>query len=243
MIERVSEAPEYLRDKIADLFSVRRFEGYAEGIINDNTGAHTIGGLDIIEQLPINNELKQAIKAYFWIHDLTEIVTGDYDIVKRQDQHLRSKIKGQEKVAAKTLLSEKDQQRLEEFNAAKELLKGKPSKIPTTPEAIIAALVDKIEGNITFHTQLAAWVNSEHYSPQNLPEEFALTYTFVVQNSAKKNLPSCNLGDEHQRAADYLLEFQMSEVVEAWESVPTDRVPPSVAEGLKLFKLVDTKRS
>ena len=243
MKDRIYEAPQHLRENIEKLFSVQRFRNYEKGIFYDNSGAHTIRGIDLIDILPLSNDSKEAVKARFWPHDVPEIMTLDYTVIEKQDKGLALSLSEQEKSAARILLTEQDQKYLSEFNLAAKVLKGEEDNNVPTPEATIAVIVDRVEGNIFFHISLARWTSSQEYDPDKLPPSQALTYTFVIDELFRQNIPSCNLQGEFQQAAEYLLKYQLDEVKNAWGNVPIERFPSILLDYLKKYSLVENKQN
>ena len=238
MKDRLKKTPEHLRESIKKLFLVIRFGNYAEGIFFDNTGEHTIRGINLIDQLPLSEPAKEEVKKRFWPHDIPEIITQDFTVIQKQDRVLEQNLGEQEEKAAEILLNEQDRLYLAEFNIAKNVLKGINNENIPIPAATIAVITDRVEGNTYFHRSLAMWIISPEYDRSNLPPQPALTYTFEIHELFKQNIQKCKLQEEYKVAAEYLLRLQLDEVENAWTNVPTNRIPEILLNYLKEYSQI-----
>lgn len=234
MDAQVNDAPKHLRNKINELFTVKRFGNYSKGIFSDNSGLHTLRGINLIDRLPLSTSLKNKVKEIYWLHDIPEIIIFDYTVIQKQDKVLEQKLAEKEKSAAKSLLNDKEQILLAEFNLAEKVLKGKGKNKLPKPEAVIAALVDRIEGNVYFHKYLTKWITSQNYDRKKIPPQKALTYTFRTQELFEKNVAKCKLSKTYMKAAKYLLNYQINKVVKFWKNVSKSKMPQDIKALLKL---------
>lgn len=238
MKDELNKTPKHLRENIKKLFSVKRFRNYAEGIFFDNTGEHTIRGINLIDQLPLSESAKEEVKKRYWPHDIPEIITLDFTVIEKQDSVLEQNLRDQEEKAAEILLNEQDLLYLAEFNIAKNVLKGNNNENVPTSAATIAVITDRVEGNTYFHRSLAAWIISSEYDRGKLPPKPALSYTFKIHELFKQNIPICKLQEEYKVAAEYLLRLQLDEVENAWTNVPTNRIPEILLNCLKEYSQI-----
>jgi hypothetical protein len=232
MDKKLIEVPKHLKSDFQKLFLVQRFKTYEGNILKDNTAEHTLRGIALINTLPFDDNSKDKVKAVFWPHDIPEIIISDYTAIEKLDEKLAKSLERKEDEAAKRLLNKQDYLMLNEFNVAAKILKGERTEKIPSPEAVVAYVVDVVEGNTFFHRNITNWIVSDSYNPTHIPSEKALSYTFKMHALFVQNLPKCNLTAGYQKAAEYLLKFQLDEVAKAWVKVPLNLIPPTTLKGI-----------
>ncbi|HUW22148.1 MAG TPA: hypothetical protein VMW41_05810 [Candidatus Bathyarchaeia archaeon] len=223
---------------------IRRYMGYAEGIFFDNTAGHTVRCINRTnrpEQLPslsrrqeLNRRLFEVVQRILWLHDLPEIFTGDY-LAPDKDAHpeLAAAVSEEELAAAHQHFSPKDEILLLAFNQASAALKEGQTTGRILPEAVIAKIIDIVDGNEFFHWSLARWVASASYDPAMMPNEKALVYTMDSYQRCRASLTSLGLNLRCLKVTTALLVNQLAYVTAQWQRVPPERIPPILAAKLK----------
>ena len=222
MTEREPEVPKDIESLVSQTFFIPRFTRiYHEGIFDDNTGAHTVRCVRIAINLELPENERSKLVRMLWIHDLSEIVTSDYSIIqKNSSSALADDLKTKEELAAKMLLNLDDQLLFKEFNNG------------LTPIAMVAKTIDRIEGNIFFHKELARWVQSDEYSPLHMPSDDSLRYSYEYYQKSVRALSLITNSDfSYREIIRALLDFQLESIRNVWDAVPNERVPKPINEG------------
>jgi 5'-deoxynucleotidase YfbR-like HD superfamily hydrolase len=227
MSSNLEHAPDRLQENIHKLFKIKRFSSYEEGIFSNNVGQHTLQCVELASDLPVDPQTQDKIKGILWIHDIPEIITSDRTVIEIEELGLEKDTKLRETKAAKKLLSKSDQKLLVEFNRAHQVLKGNSDE-DVRPEAGIAAIIDRIEGNVEFHRSLSKWCGSDNYERHKLPSSNALRFTLETHNTFTQNLSKCKLRGKLNEAAKTLVDFHLNEASKAWRNVPESRIPKEV---------------
>jgi hypothetical protein len=120
----------------------------------------------------------------------------------------------------------------EEFYWAGEALRGRARGRKVSEEAVIAKIIDLVDGNEMFHVWVAGWYAfSPDYEKSQISDD-ALVYTMKAYRQYRENLPNLGLGPEMQAIAEDLLVEQLQWVVNQWSIVPVERTPPILKERL-----------
>lgn len=233
MLEKALDAPKDIRNAILQLIFVPRFGDYKEGLFRDSTGAHVIRCIEMAKKLPLDEDMKLAIARYLWIHDIPEIIITDYTSLRKEDPEFARRLEIKEGEAARKLLSLQDNRLLIQFNAVGHLLRGKKDKnaLPFR-EALLAKIIDLVDGNDFFNKELTFWINSSEYNQSDIPPETALTYTFRSFRTTYRSLSNLGLPERFYKVAKDLLIEELTQVVGYWQDVPMRRIPVVVQNEL-----------
>lgn len=229
------EPPSDLKALFQKTWSVARFQNsdYPQGAVIDNVGLHTercvrrFFGLDLPGSLDKEKTLRMI-----WLHDLPETI-GLADIVRLeldQNPDLAKKVKTREADFISQTFSEKDQGLFLEFDLASDFLEGK-NEDPNgfTSEALIARLIDTIDGTTVFHFLITDWIN---YSKNNFQEKPLLTaafkYAFLYTKKAMKRVEVWNPKVEVYEICALILDQGIDFVKKCWHQVEKEKVPETV---------------
>lgn len=132
------------------------FEGYEDKVvIIDNLKAHFERGEKRIRLLDLPDRQIREIVNYWQVHDVGEIgLSSDRTTVDQRNDSASFKEDDQkEEEVARSLLTREDILLWEDFERAKLLVEGKtdPMKVKASPEAVMARVIDAIDGEMIFH--------------------------------------------------------------------------------------------
>ncbi len=126
---------------------------------------------------------KPLVKRISVVHDIHELATSDTVGPDKGKAGLSScELASQEWLSAEGLLEPQDFLLWKMFDLADSTLKAGHPITPhrILPEAFIAVVVDKHDGNTTFTSLLTSWMKSDHYDPDvPLPPKRTLEFSFT----------------------------------------------------------------
>jgi len=230
--------PNDLKFLVSQLFEINRFtdEKYPPGIFFDNVGEHTFRLVALADTVKIYGVNNSTLKRMLWIHDIPELITGEYIAPRKQnDKNLAELLEREEIEAAGNLLNINDVGLIESFNLSGKHLKGEIYSGDVTKEGIVACTLDKIDGNMFFHYSMAKWVNIGH-GEREIPSKTAMEFTFKQRNLFLKNLGK--LPNEYEsvvNTCENLLNYQVNFVVDCWKSVDEGKRPQIIKDQLKKY--------
>ena len=115
---------------------------------------------------------------------------------------------------------------------------SRPPVVPATVEfldiaGLIAYVLDKIDGNMFFHYTLAKWVAAGN-GERKIPSVAALEFTFKQRNQFTQALERAKaLFPGAVDCCQFLLDYQIKYMVEAWRDVPENKRPQIINEQLQ----------
>lgn len=213
----------------------KRFVHY--GIIHDDVFDHTLACKEMTDGLVLSQRSKQLVKEILSLHDKPEVYAESdvVVIVKEANKQVADKAKQDENEMAAFLFGKKESRLWKEFENAERFLSGEKVR-RIMPEAVIAKVIDIVEGNKTFHEQVANWVYSPDYEPERMPPESALLYTTKKYRQIESLLINSGLDEETRETVNTLLVNQMRYIYERWETVPTEKIPPILQKEIAWIK-------
>jgi hypothetical protein len=227
--------PDDLVDLVLQLREVKRFQSscYPPGLIQDTVYNHVFRCVSLAETLsPLYQEPDfpvdlNLLKRLLWLHDLVEIGL-DADVLapdKRQNPMLEAKTEKQEIATARRLLSSVDFKLWQTFETAKKVLQGDTHE-EVIIEALIARIIDVLDGNITFNRSLVRYLASRA-TPTTFPDH-ALTYAFETNNTYQHALQH----RPHWQSLSNLLVSERIYIQALWQAVTPSRIPPALKSHL-----------
>ncbi len=181
---------------------------YPPGIIVNNLLVHKRRGVWIIRKLKqilrdfldwqalnqlLTPELLAETERTFWLHDIAETVdVKDATLfAKYHNRCMAEIIREQERAFAKKHFVAEDQRLIAAYEAAGDYLKhGEGSPANLTPAAVLAKVVDLVEGSITFHRALSTWASDPEFYPGWLPSDPKLVFGLDLQIEIDHRLKS-----------------------------------------------------
>jgi hypothetical protein len=224
--------PPDLKPLVLELKKVKRFVNghYPENVFQDDVYQHTLRCVSLADDVadlfaepdfPIDKSLLQRI---LWIHDMVEIgMSADVPAPDKQvDPVLEQTVEVDELNKAKTLLSSADFYLWEQFELAKKILSGEAYRHEVILEAVLARIIDVLDGNIFFNRSLTRWLY--HQSTPCCIPEYSLTYCF----STNRQYADVVAAHPHWHTLSPLLEAERDFIKEIWRPVSLTLIPPSL---------------
>jgi 5'-deoxynucleotidase YfbR-like HD superfamily hydrolase len=206
-------------------------KGYPEGVFYDHTLAHTERCVVKGMLLPLSSLIKNPLIRTLWIHDLPEVFTSDFTSVdKARDAVLDLELTQAEDQVAQKILKHADFKLYQAFKQASRFLKGEEEAV--TPAALIAKIIDAVDGNMFFHYSLALWVDSSDFEEAKLPPESALTFTFDQEKSYRPRIKSAPVEQEIKDICLMLLDEQIEYIQQVWRNVDPRKIPKEIRKHL-----------
>jgi len=234
MYPHTQAPPKELQELVKQCYSIPRFTRiYREGIFDDDTGSHIARCVNRADKVDINLTDKETVKLILWVHDLPEIEISDYSVIQKiGDRELNNKLEISELEVAKKIIPDKFFDYFVDFKNAEDLLSGKtPKKIPSK-HALIAKMIDSIDGNETFHQQLTDWIVSERFKPEDLPQQGALEYSFDHCVKIHKLIAkSPEIFVDFVFLAKNMLSDEISSIAKYWGRVENAIIPDTIKKG------------
>lgn len=223
--------PQDLKPLVLELKKIRRFVNpdYPEYVFQDDVYQHTLRCVALANLLaplfsqphfPIN---LSRLKRILWLHDTVEIgLNADFPAPdKAINPDLENYAKHLELHQANKLLSPADYILWQEFEAAKNILSGQLFHHEVFIEAILARIIDVLDGNIHFNRSLVRWLLDNNSI--DLPSH-SLIYAFQTNHQYHSVIA---------RHPDWytlkpLLEAERLYIQSLWQSLSWDRIPASL---------------
>lgn len=206
-------------------------KGYPEGVFYDHTLAHTERCVVKGMLLSLSPTIKDPLIRTLWLHDLPEVFTSDYTSVdKARDSALDLKLTHAEDQIAQRILKPDDLELYRAFKQAGRFLKGEEEL--AKPAALIAKIIDAVDGNMFFHYFLASWANSSDFEEIRLPPEPALTFTFDQEKSYRTRIKSAPVEQDIKDICLVLLDEQIEYIRQLWRNIDPKRIPKGIREHL-----------
>ncbi len=229
--------PEDIKDYIDKIENVRRFshtaKQYPEMIV-DNSKMHTIRcAFRAASLYPTQKDLIRTL----WIHDIPEHVADtDTSAVERYNNpEIARKSENKEKTVAKTVLSKSDYVLFEDFVLAEDFLRRMGSNIPKNQQALVANVIDYIDGNLVGSYYLTKWLKNHEYDGK-IPSGKALEYILDIRENTIKAIEKPKVNKEIRDNIHYLIGRQLQVAVSLWSFVEEDRIPETMRTELLKMK-------
>lgn len=204
-----------------------------DGQYRDNVATHIIRCIRIARklenQLPNGVNIDTIIQTIL-IHDLPEIIDCQEgadmtSVTKVVDPSAALAQSHKEQLVANQILDTTKLDLYKDFELAGFALKGQGNLF--TNEAFIAYLIDKIEGNITFHILLSQYTQRNKRQPiaiLPLPRYEALVHTFNQYQKYISRLTSLGISPECKALAEKILEAEILTIKQIWQGleIPND---------------------
>ena len=216
-------------DTFQKLASVGRYvdADLPENFIGDNVLQHTIRCVAYFLKLlrieegtgQVKSSPLAACERMLYIHDFGEagVDIGDNNAVKSGKTQ---EYKDRECAAARKILSDSDFNLYSLFKAISGFLNGvEDTKIGQTPydrAAILAKLIDSIDGNIVFHRALSTWIKKGN-NIEEIPKGY-ISWMFAQYNQYKMRIMELNVPDIERAFFISLLDTQLFEVQNMWSA-------------------------
>jgi hypothetical protein len=236
--DSLPRVPDDLAQLVARLYHLPRFVDprYPPGIFTDDVGSHTTRLVIMAGLIDMPGIKPGLLKRMLWIHDIPELIIGEYIApVKDANAKLARQLQKAEKKAAEKLLQPSDVRLLDNFNSSSAFLKGEHRDISAiSPEGLEGGSLDKTDGNMFFHWSLAKWIAGG--GDQGSLGRTGLEHTFTQNQIFVRSLESVRpVWPEAAAACINLLDYQIKFIVQAWEQVPTDRIPQLIQHQLASY--------
>ena len=219
--------PDDLAALIAQLKDVQRFghPNYPVNVFHDNVFEHVCRCITFLNQLEIDDDMRNIMTRMLWIHDIPEIFTKDYTVLQKiEDPELVIRLDQEEAKIVADIFTPSDQVLMRDFNQASAFWKGK-SDIKTSVAAKYVKLIDHIDGIITFHWQLTDWIMTSKYKEELLPPRAVFNYSFdqfALWNAQLKLMPASH----HREQLSTIATLCSTENAQAWRRVTPNRRHP-----------------
>lgn len=173
--------------------NVARFKdtNYPERVLIDDVREHTIRCVRIARKINIGDLDKERLERILWIHDLSEIIASDTSILIKKDmtEDQLKELKDRENESARLLLTKEDMDLYEDFENVNDFINERSGDTIFSSEALIAFVIDKIEGNLFFHYHISKWANSPEYDEGfSGMNKYALVYTYLQYETFVKQI-------------------------------------------------------
>lgn len=237
-------------DRYSDIVEkVARFKDndYPEGIFEDNVKKHIvrlIKRISLLDWGKIENFLnRNRLERIIWIHDIPEagdLLAGEKDqtaditaVAKDADTTLAQKIEQKERDTAREIFSDDDFRLFTSMERTGNFLKA-GEDIAVDPEATVAYLLDRIDGNTFFHFSLARWTDSDNFNPGLNVHADSTIHTMKQADRFLGNLKK--IEDKFPQLSAFcagLIEEQLEFVKRVWNDVKhKDRIPELIKNWL-----------
>lgn len=225
----------YLWKLFLNMRNVIRFadsEKYDSVFVEDDM-LHIIRLIKRVGQLDNGYKLnKNRMKRLIFIHDLPEM--GKKVDVSAVDKALNIKLdvvtRNEEVELAKRIFRKNDLKIYEEFERAGDFWKGRVEKLDVSKEALVCQLLDKIDGNMTFHYRLKLG-----YSVQKIKGPHHLdAFRHMFSQYEKFSQRYGDIRDKKfVKYCDKLLRSQFEYLVWLWSDVGEKLIPEILLENLQ----------
>lgn len=231
--------PPDIKKYIEKLENVKRFNQFTKnkpGMIEDNSKAHTLRCVYRAVTLPFNNpDLVRTL----WIHDIPEYTDGvDVSAVERYKNFaLAKKQEEAENEEAKKVFKESDYKLFENFHAAEDFLRRSGDKIPHNQQALVANVIDVLDGNLVFIYFYTKWIqNRPNGDEDNIRTTFK--YGLEIRERMLKAIENPKVKPEIRDAIHLLFNGYVAVALDLWNKVDEKKIPQSMEpEILKLKTL------
>jgi 5'-deoxynucleotidase YfbR-like HD superfamily hydrolase len=234
--KHTEKIPAELKEHVNALEEILRFQldEYPPGVIIDSTREHTLKCVHLTETIDFELDVEKLTRT-LWIHDIPEIIIQDITVIeKNRKPKLSKRLDAEEIEASQELLNKENQDLLESFNKAYEVLKGKRTwnkqEIPL--EMLIAKLIDNTEGNMTFHYFVTKWIKSDAYKRELMFPDDSLEYSFDINKTFKESIKG-QFNENEQRKLMHFIDIALENIRDFWKKVPENRIPEKVKQNLK----------
>jgi len=223
---------------------IQRFEklGFSLNVIQGETvKIHTLRTSSRVDELSIDEEIKNLIRTTSLIHDLPE-VKKLIEIGKTADTTAPEKalrvdldeaIERSEEEMARIIFNDDELNLYLDFSNASDFLKNKTQKIPTNI-GLISKILDKIDADLHYHEMAI----NDHKNWKNLNEKGqSLAFDQYVSFSQRlDSLKDTEVSDAAKLCQD-LLNKTMLSIKEIWSKTSPEEMPTLIQKGLQNFKL------
>jgi|GEM_PF-6101730 len=153
-------APEDIRAYIDQLSQVRRYNhllAKRPGLIDDNSKVHTLRCVYRSSTISFSS---QYLVRLMWIHDIPEYTESiDLSAVERdKDPTLAIDQEVAEAKVAQKIFTAPDLASYKDFQLAEEFLRRAGSVLPKDQQALLANVIDLLDGNLVFAFYYALWL-------------------------------------------------------------------------------------
>lgn len=211
----------YPPSDLIDLFvktkKIKRFVSphYANGIFKDTVYDHTMRCIRLANSLDkLNGDHLEECVRTLWVHDIVELAgtvnqDGSITDFTTADIHYNPalfKMKGVSEVEfANKHFSSIDYHRFMAFERASEYLCGQSKELPASAKsALVAKVIDTIEGDLTFHRSLTKYCDLTDFLPTTLPPGEVMILGLKRCQQARERLT--NINSDETILARWLLE-------------------------------------
>ncbi|NMB91646.1 HD domain-containing protein [candidate division WWE3 bacterium] len=166
---------DYIESYLKDTVNVKRYmdSRYPEGMVSDRLCDHIVRLRLMALHLPMPSEDRKQIDRMIIVHDLPEIVVGDVTAIIKKERSLST---DDEVAVAEKMLNERDFALYSQFSQAEDYLLGN-SLVASCDNAIIAKVLDSLEGSMYFHYAISKWAKA---GQMQLPPGCSMEYFFGV---------------------------------------------------------------
>jgi len=231
--------PQDIKKYIDKLEGVKRFNHFSDkspGMIDDNSKAHTIRCAYRAATIPFNHpDLERTL----WIHDVPEYTDAvDLSAVERYENHdVAKKQEEAENEVAKKVFNESDYELFQNFHIAEDFLRRAGKKVPDKQQALVANVVDVLDGNLVFIYFYTKWVqNQSNGNEDDIKTTFK--YGLEIRKKMLKAAENPQVKPEIRDAMYFLFNGYVKVALDLWNKVDEDKVPQGMKpEILKLKTL------
>ena len=231
------EIPQDIKKYINKLEKVARYEHEQHdmpGVFVDNSKAHTLRC--VYRASTISHVEKDTIRT-LWIHDIPEY-TGEKDlsaVARHHDESAAKEQENREKDIAQKIFSSEDFGLYENFHIAEGFVRKKSGVLPENQNAVLANVIDSIDGNLVFHYFYTKWLTGKKAHIKKTPSEHAFTYVLDLRDIILYALQHPELDKEISSTVLGLLLSQLLVIIDLWKKVPEDKIPQKMK--LELLKM------
>ncbi len=229
--------PQDIKTYVDKIENVRRFahvSGRYPDMIVDNSKAHTIRC--VFRAMSLTNSHKDIIRT-LWIHDTPEY-TDDVDLsaIERYEDHEKAREQEEaERAVAEKVFKGSDYKLFEDFHVAEDFVRRSSSKIPKNQQAILANIIDFIDGNLVSVYFFTKWLEKNEYDGK-IPSNSAFTYILDTRERALNAVEKPGVKEDIRDTANYLLNSQIRVVMNLWSAVKDEKIPQVMKQELLKMK-------
>lgn len=241
-------AKDLLRQELYDILQqaekIQRFEklGFSLSVIKGETvKIHTLRTSSRVDELPIDEEIKNPIKITSLIHDLPEvkklIETGKTADTTAPEKALRvdldEAIEKSEEEMARIIFNDDEFKLYLDFSNASDFLKNKKQETPTAV-GLISKILDKIDADLHYHEM--AIKNCENWKNLNEKGQSLAFDQYIFFSQRLDSLKDTEISDAAKLCQD-LIDKTMLSIKEIWSETSPEEMPSLIQKGLQNFKI------
>ncbi len=241
-------AKDLLRPELYDILReakmIQRFEGLGlspRAIQGENVKVHTLRLISSVDELLIDEEIKDACRKTLAIHDLPEVKqlietgkTADVTAPEKASKlNLDKQVEKSEGEMARIIFNEDELNLYLDFSDASNFLKNRNQKTPTEV-ALICKILDKIDADLHYHQMTIS--DGENWGKLNSKGQSLAFEQYGPFSQRLDLLKDEELSDAAKLCQD-LLNKTMLSIKEIWKEISTEEMPSLIKKNLANFQI------